>query len=229
MKRLAITCSLALLAAGVLQANAAGPPSTVVFRILDAGGKPAAGAKVFLYQGDNVRRPADFISPPATAAGAASLTVPSGKYRAVARLKQKDGYGPLMPGDRHSGEPVELEVGSEIPAPTELVVTDIREARQRKRSSQPETREISGRVMTPSGAPLPGVWVYAHRSRQIVDLPDYLSAWTDSEGRFRIHVAAGQTVHLGAARSFPPSGALTPVAECATTAGKIDIVIDMAQ
>lgn len=211
-----------------LPASNADSPVPITFRIKAKDEKPVSGVKVFLYQEQNVRRPADFISPPTAADGKTAVTLPPGKYWAVARLKRDEKYGPLMPGDKHSGEPVELEVLAAGGSETEFTVTDIREAGEKRRTEQTDTRVVTGRVVTTSGSPVAGVWVYAHRARKIEDMPEYISAWTDSEGRYQIHVAAREQVYLGVARAFPPAGELLPSAVADIGSNKIDIALDVA-
>lgn len=199
---------------------------SVGFKVRGGDGKPLSGVKVFLYENRNVRRPADFISSPTAADGRAVIMLPPGKYWAVARQKQDGNYGPLMPGDKHSGEPLELEILPTGNSETEFVVTDIREAGQKKRTGDADTRVVTGTVTTTSGRPVPMVWVYAHHSKKIAGMPDYVSAWTDPEGRYQLHVAASGQVFVGVARRFPPVGELVPVAVSAEGSDRLDIAID---
>jgi hypothetical protein len=152
--------------------------------------------------------------------------LPPGKYWAVARLKQDGTYGPLMPGDKHSGEPRELEILPTGASETEFVVMDIREAGQKKRTEAAGTRVVTGRVTTASGTPVPMVWVYAHRSKTIAGMPEYVSAWTDLEGRYKLHVAASDLVFIGVAKDFPPIGELVPVTVSGKGSDRVDITVD---
>jgi hypothetical protein len=152
--------------------------------------------------------------------------LPPGKYWAVARLKQDNGYGPLMPGDKHSGEPQELEILPTANSETELVVRDIREAGQKKRTGDSDTRVVTGRVTTTAGTPVPMAWVYGHRSKKIGGIPDYVSAWTDAEGRYQLHVAASGEVFIGVTRSFPPTGELVPVTVFSSGSERVNIILD---
>lgn len=204
----------------------AGSAVSAGFTVRGGDGKPLAGVKVFLYDSRQVRRPADFISSPTAADGRAVILLPPGKYWAVARLKQDGTYGPLMPGDRHSGEPLELEILPAGASETAFVVMDIQEAGRKKRTDDTVTRVVTGRVTTRSGTPVPMVWVYGHRSKHIAGMPEYVSAWTDHDGRYKLHVAASDQVFIGVARSFPPVGELVPAAVSGRGSDRVDITLD---
>jgi len=73
--------------------------------------QPVAGAEVYLYDSKQVKRPADFISPKTKTDGSYKLTVPAGVYWAVAILRRTGpSFGPLQVGDKHSGEPLVLDL-----------------------------------------------------------------------------------------------------------------------
>ncbi len=196
------------------------------FTVRGGDGKPLPGVKVFLYDSQQVRRPADFISSPTAADGRAVIMLPPGKYWAVARLKQDGTYGPLMPGDKHSGEPQELEILPAGGSETDFVVMDIREAGRKKRTESTGTRVVTGRVTTPSGTPVPMVWVFGHRTKKVAGMPEYVSAWTDIDGRYKLHVAVSDQVFIGVARSFPPVGELLPVAVSGQGSDRVDITVE---
>ncbi len=224
MRRALFSCVAALILAAATPLLGADPVS-VDFTVRAGDGKPLQGVKVFLYESQQVRRPADFISSPTAADGKAVIMLPPGKYWAVARLKLDGTYGPLMPGDKHSGEPLELEILPTGNRETEFVVTDIREAGRKKRTGDTGTRVVTGRVTTASGTPVPMVWVYGHRSKKIAGVPDYVSAWTDPEGRYQLLVAATGQVFIGVARSFPPTAELVPVTVSTTGSDSVDITL----
>lgn len=227
MRRLFLCfCAAAVVLTAVPPLLGAASAVPVGFTVRGGDGKPLQGVKVFLYEDQQVRRPADFISSPTAADGRAVVLLPPGKYWAVARLKQDGNYGPLMPGDRHSGEPLALEILPTGGSEAEFVVTDIREAGQKKRTGDTDTRVVAGRVTTTSGTPVPMVWVYGHRSKKIGEIPDYVSAWTDLEGRYQLHVAASDQVYIGVARIFPPVGELVPIAVSVKGSDRTDITVD---
>lgn len=217
---------LLVLLASVLDAAAvATTPFTA--RITDVAGRPVSGAKLFLYSTSNVRMPADFISPPADSGGVIRGALPAGTYWAVARFKKDDSFGPLMPGDRHSGEPTEVEIAIDREASLDFVVADIQEISQKKRSSTNEVAKVRGRVVNRDGTPAVGVYVFAHRSRDVLSLPEFMSAWTDENGAYALYLPVGAKFFLGTSRQFPPVGRLTTVREVVTVKGKLDIAMDL--
>ena len=214
-----------LLLGTVLDAVAAG---TVPFsaRISDIAGRPVAGAKLFMYATSNVRMPADFISPPSDSGGVIRGALPAGTYWAVARIKKDDTFGPLMPGDRHSGEPIEVEIAADREASLDFAVADIQEVSQKKRSAATEVIKVSGRVLR-QGAPVAGVYVFAHRTGNVLSLPEFISAWTDENGGYSIYLPVGAKFFLGASGEFPPVARLVPVRELTLDKGKLDIALDI--
>lgn len=196
-------------------------------KVLDIEGKSVAGAKVFLYDSPNVRRPADFISPVSDRDGRVQIALPAGRYWVVARVKNDGKYGPLAPGDRHSGEPLEIEVTGEGGTEAEFVVADIREVGQKKRSATADVVRLRGRILDGEGHPVPNAYVFAQRTQAVEQVPDYLSAWTDGDGTYELYVPAGERWFLGAATSFPPPATLSAAREFVSGGEKIDIAIDI--
>lgn len=195
-------------------------------RVSDIAGRPVEGAKLFLYNSSNVRRPADFISSVSDRTGRSQMALPSGKYWVVARFKSDGKYGPLMPGDRHSGEPIEVDmtVGG---AEADFVVADIRELGQKKRAGAADSVRIKGRVFDAKGEPVTKVFVYAGRSKGFSELPDFISAWTGADGRYEIYLPPDSVYYVGAARQFPMRNREEPVKILVIEPGKIDIAIDI--
>lgn len=196
-------------------------------RVSDIEGRPMEGAKLFLYESPNVRRPAQFISSPSDRAGLIQIILPPGKYWMVARFKSDGKYGPLMPGDKHSGEPVEVEVGANG-VETEFIVADIRELGQKKRANATDALRLKGRVTDSQGGPVAQAFVYASRSKEFSELPDFISAWTGADGRYEIYLPPGGRYYLGASRELPlkyrQEGLFKPLM---LDSSKIDIAIDI--
>lgn len=218
---------LLLLLSGAVPVAGAAVATPFTARITSLAGKPVPGAKLFLYSSNNVRMPADFISPPADSSGVTSGALPAGTYWAVARFKKDETFGPLMPGDRHSGDPVEVEIAVDRAASFDFVVADIQEVSQKKRSAATEIVRVSGRVLNREGGAVAGVYVFAHRNREVLSLPEFISAWTDERGGYSLYLPAGAKFFLGSARQFPPVGRLTPVRELVVDKGKLDVAMDL--
>jgi hypothetical protein len=196
-------------------------------KILGVDGRPQEGVKVFLYTSANVRIPADFISPQSDINGATAVQVPTGKYWSVARVKKDALYGPLMPGDKHSGEPVEIEITENTDSEALFVVADIREIGQKKRTDNPETVRLWGRVVDTDGKPVAGAYVFAHRSREIEFIPEYLSSWTDESGGYTLFIPSGEKVFVGSAKLFPPPATLPALTEFVPNTYKLDVATDI--
>lgn len=194
---------LAALVAGFASAAApSGQDATLSGRVIGVEGKGMEGALVFIYAGPDVRRSPEFTAGPTDRDGRYRVVVPPGRYRAVARVKMKESMGPLMPGDKHSGEPREVEIGPGGDVTMDFVVLDLKEALKAKRRDREGPVRISGRILDDKGLPVRGGYVAAHRPGKTGGMPDYLSAWTDGEGRFTLVVPRG-LYSLGTATTFP--------------------------
>lgn len=195
--------------------------------ILDIAGKPVSGVKIFLYESTNVRKPADFISAPSDNAGHVVMTAPSRKYWAVARMKMDSLYGPLMPGDKHSGDPLEIELSDALVSDNVFEVADIRDIGQKKRTGNNDTIKIWGRVLDKDGKPVAGVYVFASKTKEIEFIPEYLSTWTDASGNYVLYVPSIKSLFLGSALQFPPSTASKTVKTFEPTTANLDIATDI--
>ncbi|GFE56430.1 carboxypeptidase-like regulatory domain-containing protein [Geobacter sp. AOG1] len=215
-------CVLALSLNGV-----AAETSLLKGKVLDSEGRPAEGAKLFLYGSSNVRKPADFISPMSGSDGRILIALPAGKYWAVARLKKDGNYGPLMPGDKHSGEPVEIEMEAGRETEASFTVADIREVGQKKRTNADDSVRLRGRVVDAQGNPVANAYVFAHRSRDVDYVPDYLSAWTDEAGNYALSIPSAGKYFIGSSRQFPLPSKITVTREVVLEPGKSDIALDI--
>jgi hypothetical protein len=193
--------------------------------VSDMAGKPVEGAKLFLYGTSDVRRPADYISSPSDRSGKLQMAVPPGTYWAVARHKKDEKFGPLMPGDKHSGEPVEIEVKPDTGSRNVFTVADIRELGQKKSAHAADSLKVTGRVVDAQEKPLPNAYGYAHSTRDVDGLPEYISTWTDEEGSYVLYIPLGRKYFLGAATEFPPKSALRATREFDAAVSQIDIAI----
>jgi hypothetical protein len=172
-------------------------------KVTDVQGRPAEGSMVFVYASPDVRRSADFISPPTGRDGVFKLSLPPGKYWAVARLKKVEGFGPLMPGDRHSGEPKEIELAPDSEVEMQFTVTDLREAVIMRTKDREGPARLSGRIIDEQGAPVKGVYAIASKNEKPVGIPNYISAWVDNDGHFTLYIPRG-SYYIGSAVTFPP-------------------------
>jgi hypothetical protein len=175
-------------------------------RVIDIMTQPVAGAEVYLYDSKQVKRPADFISQKTKTDGSYRLKVPAGVYWAVAILRQAgSSFGPLQVGDKHSGEPLILDLKNKKMKEMDFTVMDLRDAVRHSRKRSEELFEIRGRILDTDEKPVAMAYVLADsRSRPAPEIPQYLSAWTGSDGKYKIYLPAG-AFYMGAATLMPPS------------------------
>ena len=196
-------------------------------KVLDVDGKPVAGVKIFIYQGVNVRKPADFISASTDSSGVVVVALPPGMYRAVARVKQGALFGPLMPGDRHSGESTEIEGESGVETGADFVIADIREIGQKKRTDTGDVVRLHGRIVDAAGKPVANAFAFAQRTKEIPALPDFISAWADEDGSYELYLPDSNSFFVGASTQFPLRAGVTAASEIGTHAGTSDIPMDL--
>jgi len=195
-------------------------------KVSDIEGRPISGAKLFLYDSPNVRMPAQFISALSDRVGLLLIALPPGKYWVVARFKSDGKYGPLMPGDKHSGEPLEVDLTAGG-AESDFVVADIRELGQKKRATATDALRLKGRVVDTQGAPVAQAVVFANLSKEFSELPDFISAWTGADGKYEVYLPPGATYYVGASRQFPLKSQEVFAKPVVVESGKIDIAIDI--
>jgi hypothetical protein len=192
--------------------------------VLDIKEMPVEGAEIFIYDSPDVRRPADFISAGTGKDGTFQLDLPAGIYWAVARLRSGDQFGPLMPGDKHSGDPVEIELAPGEELEHDFTVVDIRETARLKRKTREDYIRIKGRVLDTHNNPVEKVYVIANKDKECPLIPDYLSAWTDNKGHYILYIPRGR-YYIGYARSFPPNQDYRIYSEAVFDADEVDFVI----
>ncbi len=190
----------------LLAVSASGSGSAVLRgKVTDADGNPAQGARVFAYDSPDVRRPGNYISALTDQAGAYRMVLASGRYWLVARLKSEDGYGPLKTGDKHSGDPLEIELADGQELVRDFKVVDLKEARKMQTRDREAIVKVSGRILDQKGAPVAKAYAIANRTGTRAEIPDYVSAWVDGQGRYTLLLPPGK-YHIGAAFAFPPDG-----------------------
>jgi carboxypeptidase family protein len=209
-------------------ATAARAADAVLLRgvVADLAGQPVADAEVFLYTTGNIRRPADFISPKTDRSGRYVIELPRRDFWAVARVKRGERFGPLQSGDRHSGEPVHLHPADAAEMVSDFTVADLRELAQRRQTGNTALVTIGGRVLTGTGEPVTGVYVTASTGRSTIELPAYVSTWTDVAGNYTLAMPPGN-YFLGIEHNFPPTRDHPFVQEIRVDAGNLTIAIDL--
>lgn len=205
-----LNCLILLLVFSLLLASvfypvnsSAAETSALKGRVTDIKGSPVEGAELFVYDSPRVRRPADFISPKTDKEGRFQIDLPAGKYWVVARVRSSGEYGPLMPGDKHSGEPLDIELISGRAAEYDFIVSDIRETARQKQKIRQDYIKVTGRIVDEKGVPVRIAYAFAYKNRISPQFPDYISSWTDEEGNYTLYLSSGK-YYIGAGRSFPP-------------------------
>jgi hypothetical protein len=173
-------------------------------QVVDVSQRPVAGVEIFVYGSPNIRRPADYISPPTGKNGGFRITLPSGSYWTVARLRKgKERFGPLLPGDKHSGAPLEVDIEPGENVEEEFIVADLEETSQLVVKLDTSFIKIEGVLVTKKGLPVENAYAFANRYATMKRIPDYVSAWTEVDGVYTLFLPPG-TYYLGLAVEFPP-------------------------
>lgn len=178
-------------------------------RVVDVSQQPVAGAGIFVYNTSNVRRAADYIAS-SSGNGEFRLTLPAGHYWAVARVRHGgEQYGPLLPGDRHSGGAMEIDITAAQTLEEEFVVADLKETSQLEVKLDTSFLQVGGKLLTKEGAPLAAAYAFARLKETARGIPEYVSAWTDESGQYTLFLPPG-TYWLGLAQKFPPGPESVP-------------------
>jgi hypothetical protein len=197
-------------------------------RILDISEEPVKSAEVYVFDSPDVKRPADFVSNRTAEDGRYSVKLPSGNYWAVA-IFRKGGvrFGPLGSSDKHSGDPVALEIAADGSRSMDFMVVNLREAARRHEKKSAELIRVTGKVVNQSGAPVQTAYAMAHKMQQFGNLPDYISAWTDEQGVYTLYLPPGR-YFLGASVGFPPKNDYNLYCDQQFVGDteKIDLVVD---
>jgi hypothetical protein len=172
-------------------------------RIVGAEGKSVSGAEVYLYRTKNVKKPADFISNKTGPDGLYEMILPPGKFFGVAILRKSGNkFGPLEAGDKHSGDPVELEIDGDA-INLDFEVVDLREAARKVQKRNEQLFRISGTLLDESGHPLSMAYAVADKFKKSKNVPSYLSAWSDKSGEYALFMPKGK-YFMGGEVVFPP-------------------------
>jgi len=227
MKRTATVLIFMLIPMLLTVSSATGSEDTFTLKGVISGisGEPVKDAELYVYGTPNTRRPADFISPKTGGSGAYRMVLPKAVYWAVARIKKGERYGPLMPGDRHSGEPVRIDPDSDPLLTLDFTVADMQELAQKREKGLDELVEISGTV-TRDGKAAADVYLFARTGKIAAALPEYFSGWTDESGKYRMKLPPG-VYHIGCETEFPPPVNSEGVQEIKVTAGNLPVAINL--
>ncbi|MBU0730544.1 MAG: carboxypeptidase-like regulatory domain-containing protein [Proteobacteria bacterium] len=171
--------------------------------VIDVAGNPVQYAEIFVYDSKDIRRPADYISPKTDATGRYQVIVKPGNYWAVARVRKGEKYGPLKPGDKHSGEPLAFEIENNETLAEDFTVVNLKESSQLIHKTREGFFKIQGTVIDHQGKPLKSSYVYANNINNKRGIPDYISPWCDDQGKFTLFVPAGK-FFVGYHTEFPP-------------------------
>lgn len=177
---------------------------------MDVSGNPVAGVEAYVYDDTNIRRPADYISPPTDKSGEFRITLPPGRYWVVARLRQGgQRFGPLLSGDKHSGAPIEIDVMPSEQVDEEFIVADLEETSQLTVKFDTSFIKVEGILQTKEGQPVENGYAFVNRQPAAKKIPDYVGAWTDKSGKFTLFLPEG-TYYFGLAGVFPPGSETVP-------------------
>jgi hypothetical protein len=108
-----------------------------------------------------------------------------------------------MPGDKHSGDPVETDVAPGAGTELDFVVADLSEALKLHARERVGPARLQGRIVDEKGVPVKGAYAIAHRRDKILRVPDFLSAWVGDDGRYTLFLPRGR-YYIGSAVKFPP-------------------------
>lgn len=173
-------------------------------RILDIDDKPVAGAEVYAFDSANVKRPANFISSRTSDDGEYRISLGPGRYWTVAIFRKGGGrFGPLGIEDKHSGDPVVLELGEDAQVSRDFTVFDLREAARKHRKKSEDLMLVRGTIVDAAGRLSDMAYAMAGAKQRIGEVPDSLSAWTGGDGAFEMYLPKG-TFYIGASQEFPP-------------------------
>ena len=174
-------------------------------QVVDISKHPVEGAEIYIYTTTNVRRPADYISAPTDNEGRFQISLPPGLYWAVARARQGEAeVGPLMPDDKHSGKPLEIEITTGETLEESFTVMNLKESAQFIQKIDSAYTKIQGRILDKDGQPIKNAYAYAFQNEASTEIPSFLSAWTDDSGTYTLFLPPG-TYYLGMATEFPPT------------------------
>lgn len=174
--------------------------------VVDVEDKPVQGAYLFFYDSPDTKRAVDLVSTVTDNEGSCAKAVPPGKYWVLARLKADNRFdmGPLMIADKFSGDPLEIEVVKGEQLDLKFVVMDLLDTIKTRSKKRKDLNKVTGKIVNVNNKALADVFAYANQHKSALSVPDYFSAWTESDGVFTIYLPDGN-YSLGAAAELDPS------------------------
>lgn len=181
------------------------PPGTAAAQIISGSivheGAPLAGAAVGVYLDhmEGFHGPPFAVSLPSDGDGRFSLTVPSGTYYLLARMRPRGGafHGPLLKGDLAGYYPrnpvtVRGEGGLDVVIP----VVEVNRPRGEGSHSLGQAVLVQGTIRLESGQPTAGLRVYLYQSPDMLGRPSFVSSPSDAQGRYSLEVSQGGLYYL---------------------------------
>ena len=178
-----------------------------IFRgqIVDTANQPVHGAEVYVFDSNNIKRPADFISNRTANDGYFLVELPLGNYWTLAIMRQSGAkFGPLGKDDKHSGEPIEIRPPDKGEVIQDFTIMDLQEAARSNQKRSEKVVKITGHVLDKNGNPAALTYVMADTNQRFGRMPRYLSTWTTASGSYTIFLPMG-SYFLGASKDFPPN------------------------
>ncbi len=179
-------------------------------------GKPLAEAFIYVYsRGDALTGPAYGQVVRADEQGRFTLQLSAGTFWLAAR-KRNDGsrVGDPVVGDlkgEYAGNPLVLKTGEQRKLAQWSLEPLSEGAKQRRLVDGKFTRTstwLAGRVVDEDGGPVAGIYLFAYRDNRMIGKPNFISAQTGADGKFKIYLENGGEFFVGARSTY--GGPLEP-------------------
>lgn len=166
-------------------------------------GEPLERVYLYVYRDarDGFKGPAYNIVP--VEKGSFRLRLPPGDYYLLARKRLQGGrYGPVAIGDYFNfyyGNPVRLNQGE---IRTIYLETITRLSNLEQGEDDLPFQGVRGKVLSPEGTPIAGVYVFAYRDPEMTGTPDFFSAATAADGSYELRLPGAGAYYLLARQFF---------------------------
>ncbi len=190
------------------------PDSAAITGTVTLGGKPLAGAYVYLYldAAEDLKGQGYRMSAPTGNDGRFSFDgLPESDYFLVARQRDSGArVGPVREGDAlaiYPGNPVHARTGQQLTVSMEAV-RKVQDGKESETISRATGMAIRGQILDRQRRPVAGLHVFAYTDRVIGHKrPEALSAPTGPDGRFIVHLRQPGTFYIGARQEYGDSPA----------------------